>query len=785
MTEPSPPSRRLLFGISLVCAANLLLEVALTRIFSALMFYHFTFFAIAVALLGMGASGVWVYAFSERYTEATVVDDLARASRRFAAATILVLAYVLANPMDAHVGLGEAPKFTNISVIQLLLLCGVTFLPFFFAGTVVSLAITHFRRDIDRVYVFDLAGASLAALAVGLVIRLLGGPGLVTSVAVLACGAAVLFATTRRSLCALGASALLLVLTLTTGVFAPPSAKSVRADRVVFDEWNTFSHITVEKMAADKYDIRIDSAARTPIAHLRDASSSLWMVDITALAYTVHPGGAPAAMIIGPGGGIDVARALASGVKHVTAVEINPLIADAIMRDEFEAASGGLYRDPRVTIAVDEGRSFVRRTTARYDVIQTSLVDTWAATASGAFALTENTLYTVEAFQDYYAHLNDGGIVTVTRWWTFLAGPETMRLVILAAAALEADGVPPSLTRKHLYLAKHGNFGTLIVKKTPLTDDEIARLDGWCKQLGHQVMLSPKVALVPELASMLAAGAWSDLVRRYPSDLTPPTDDRPFFFYFVKPTQLLSWAKLSDASITNPALWLLSALSVVLVVLTFAFVFVPLALRRWGDLASGDADPRGWRRRVLGLGYFAAIGFAFMVVEIALMQRLSLFLGHPSYSLVVVLFAVLLGTAIGARLSRRFRGRPGHGTLLGGVLLAVLAIAAGLFLADVLRAMIAIALPARMALASAVVLAFGLAMGLMLPLGVRLLAAVDPRIIPWAWGINGGMSVIGTVGATVIAINAGFGVTFHVGAVLYAGAGAIGWLLGRELEVRS
>lgn len=298
-------------------------------------------------------------------------------------------------------------------------------------------------------------------------------------------------------------------------------------------------------------------------------------------------------------------------------------------------------------------------------------------------------------------------------------------------------------------------------------------------------MLSPSVGNVPELASMLAAGAWSEKVRAHRSDLTPPTDDRPFFFYFVKPSQLLSWKNLTGGNITNPALWLLSALCVVLVVLTFAFVFLPLVLRRWGDLASADGDPRGQRRRLLGLGYFAAIGFAFMVVEIALMQRLSLFLGHPSYSLVVVLFAILLGTALGARLSRRFTGRPGVGTLVGGLVLAGLAIGAGLFLADAVRALIAIALPVRMALAAAVVLGFGLAMGLMLPLGVRLLSAADARIIPWAWGINGGMSVIGTVGATVIAINSGFGMTFYVGAAIYAGAGGLGWLLDRTLAART
>jgi spermidine synthase len=642
---------------------------------------------------------------------------------------------------------------------------------------VVSLAITHYRAHVDRVYGWDLAGAGLAALAVGVSIRLFGGPGLVALVALLACIAGVLFDGLRaRAIAAAVVAAGLFVASQATVVFDPPSAKSVRAERVVFDAWNTFSHITVERMSEGKYDIRIDSAARTPIAHARDTTSTTWMNDITSIGYTVHPGGAQKALIIGPGGGIDVARALASGVKHVTAVEINPLIADDIMRGKFQAASGGLYRDPRITIVVDEGRSFVRRTGEKYDVLQLSMVDTWAATASGAFALTENTLYTVEAFEDYYNHLTDGGIVTLTRWWSFLSGPETIRATILAAAALERIGVPPGTQRAHIYLAKHDNFGTLLVKKSPFTPDEIARLDDWCTKLKHESVLTPTRENHPGLAALLKAGPWSAAVANYADDITPPTDDRPFFFYFVKPSQM--WSGGIGSRISNPAIWLLGALSAVLVVLTVVFVFVPLVLRRWSDLRV-DGERGAMGRRVLGLSYFAAIGFAFMVVEIALMQRLSLFLGHPSYSLVVVLFAILIGTSIGARLSR-FTGRPGLGSALAAFVVAVFAVIAGALLADMLRQMIAISLTLRMIVSALIVLVFGLAMGLMLPLGVRLVSAVDPAIVPWAWGINGGMSVIGTVGATVIAIHGGFGVTFFVGAALYVVAGGIGLMLERS-----
>jgi hypothetical protein len=772
------PTRRVLLGLSLVCAANLLLEVTLTRIFSALMYYHFTFFAIALALLGIGASGVYVYVRAERFPAATVADDLARNARRFAAATVAALVYVLANPVVVYVEFGESPRLTNQTLLQLVLLCGFTALPFFFAGMVVSLAITHFRAAIDRVYFFDLVGAAAAALVVGLALGELGGPGVVVVVAVMACLAAWLFVPTRRALVTLGGAMVLLWLTLHTSLFHPPSTKMVKSDRVVFDGWNTFSHITLEQVGPNSHDIRIDAAARTHVTRKSEATSPAWQADITALAYHFHPEGAGQVLIIGPGGGVDVAHALASNAKRVVGVDINPLIATTIMRGRYKDLSDGLYDDPRVRIHVDEGRSFIRRSRDRYDVIQATLVDTWAATASGAFALTENTLYTVEAFSDYYEHLTDGGVLTMSRWWTFASTPETIRLVVLAAGALQARGVLPADLRQHVFLARKGNLGTLLVKPSGFTADETARLTAACDQYAFDVVLGPDVTRDATLTAMLAAGAWSDVVRDYPQNVLPPTDDKPFFFYFVKPGQLFSWDHFSSKKLANPAVWLLSAVAAMLIALTVLFVFLPLVVRRFADLRGSGPGELG--RRLLGLAYFAAIGFAFMVVEIALIQRLSLFLGHPSYSLIVVLFAILLGTALGARASKRAQPWAGRASLAAGLVVAALALLAAYELAPFLRNLITLALPARMAIAALVVFAFGLGMGLMLPLGVALLARRDAVIVPWAWGINGGTSVIGTVGATVIAINAGFTATFVVGGVLYALAGAIGWWLGKS-----
>ncbi len=256
-------SFRVLVGVSLVCFANLLLEVVLTRIFSATMYYHFTFLAISLALLGMGASGVWVYV---RAGELGGDPDalLARWARIFAISTVVALAYVLANPMDIVTGSADVPKFTNRTLFQLLFLNGLTALPFFSGGMVVSLAVWRYRERINQLYFWDLTGAALAALAAGLLLRLFGGPALVVVAALCAAAAAVVFAPRdRRGHWTLGAMASLVVMALGSSIFALPPVKGVKAGTVVFEEWNSFSRVTVQKLKDGSLDVKIDSSAAT------------------------------------------------------------------------------------------------------------------------------------------------------------------------------------------------------------------------------------------------------------------------------------------------------------------------------------------------------------------------------------------------------------------------------------------------------------------------------------------------------------------------------------------
>ena len=441
--------------------------------------------------------------------------------------------------------------------------------------------------------------------------------------------------------------------------------------------------------------------------------------------------------------------------------------------------SGHIYTDPRVNIVVDEGRSFISRTENKYDMIQASLVDTWAATAAGAFALTENTLYTIEAFQDYYAHLTDRGVVTMTRFYGQIDGAgvsESERLVILAAGALEKDGVKPGDTRKHMYFAATDTrLGTLIVKKTPFTADEIARLDALVAQNKFQTIFSPTTDGSHLLEKYIDQGAWSPAVMSMKDELTPPTDDRPFFFFFTKFADLF---KVEGKKMYDPSLWVLVSLGTVLA-LGMLFIVLPLLVAIIRGQTSAPGESRGAQASVLA--YFGIVGFAFMAVEIALLQRFTLFLGHPTYSLLVILFVVLLSTAIGARLADRFDvKRLGKIMLYAGAALALLSAIYGLVLGDLLRAMIGLPRPARILITGLLVAPCGLLMGTMVPSVVRVLAASKSPLVPWGWGVNGATSVIGTSIATIIAMYVGFTATFFVGAICYAAAGAVGFLVARK-----
>jgi hypothetical protein len=814
----SPPSAgaelrpAALAGVSLISAALLMTELALTRIFSVTMYYHFAFLAISIALFGLSASGVYVYLARRLLSRWSVGAVLAVHALAYAVVTTVSLAVLL----RVRVGL----NYSLHNLVLMLAIYALAALPFFAGGAVLSLAISRLSARINLVYAADLGGAALGCLLLLPLLNYLGAPGVILTTAVFGAVAAVCFSPggARRLRYASTAAAVVLIAWAAHAAglvtFDVSDTKGHVGDRVLFSKWNSFSRIAVYDRQHGDWSLSprykgpvpetrfmdIDSAASTPILRFHgDVSEADYLrYELTALAYQLKDGGSRqgvlrtgederadrgsagptfTALVIGPGGGRDLLSALVFGASRVDGVEINPIIANDVMRGQFRDFSGGLYDNPRVRIFVEDGRSFVRRSPDRYDIIQASLVDTWAATAAGAYTLTENTLYTVEAFDDYLEHLKDEGVLTITRW-VF----DGLRLVSLAQEACAQRGWDAS-TR--LAIVQQDRVATFLLKKSVFTASEITRLRSVAEELGFTILYLPPADGVPAIAAqpgdgdgtvasrepgpgdyarLIEASDRETFYAQYPLDVRPTIDDRPFFFHTTKLKDQTSVAFGRTMLFGNglSALMTLMAISGVLVLL---FVLGPLALTGRELLGSHWL---GW------LVYFGLLGAGFMLIEVALLQRFVLLLGHPVYSLTVTLFSLLVGGGLGSFLSRRFpdAGLPSRllVALAGIVIVAVLGVLA---LPAVVRAGIAGPLAGRIAGTAALLIPAGLLMGIPLPAGIRMLSARRPELIPWVWAINGALSVVGATLAVFVAMNWGFSVTLLTGASCYVLAAVV------------
>ncbi len=774
MTTSSSPRQAnwplLYTAIGITTLATLLLELSLTRIFSVVFYYHFAFLAISIALFGLGAGGVLSYVISA--WPGSLMRKLGIVSLVNAGLVLLAALFVLTRGAD-------------IGTFELGVIYFTTAFPFVGSGIIVSLVISETIDRVDRVYFFDLMGGAIGCLALVLLLNTFGGPNTVIAVAVMfAAAAAVWFALAGVKIGRIASVFVGLFLTMAIigntkyHVLEVRYAKGQKLHAETFTKWNSISRIGLAKDdETGNQTIFIDADASTGIANFNFDRLSPKDVDALmhqgpSMPYLLRPGART--LVIGPGGGWDIARALASGSRDVTGVEINPITATTIMREKFPGLSQSLYLRPDVHIFVEDGRSFIRRSPEKYQVIQATLVDTWASTAAGAFALSENNLYTTDAFRDYLAHLTDDGLLTFTRWG-FDPPRESLRLVSLAMAAL--DDLGEHNAARHILVGREGGqkdlagWGakdTVLISRKALSDTDVSNARESFAAAHMTAVYMPGDQPLNEFGKLLLAKDPLEYERNYQFDITPVDDNRPFFFYTVQPRDisafLLSSSGAADAKVNVAVPKLFSALAVSFVAVLVILLLPPVLL---GTKLPHERSVRGF------LFYFLAIGAGYILIEVALIQKFVLFLGHPTYALTVVIFSMLVSSGLGSFMSLKIVGGKNARLVkvLGLVAVAVAILAA--VIQPVLTAGVGLPLPVKM-LATVLMLApAGFVMGIPFPTGLRLLEMRHQPSVRWAWSLNAAASVLGSVSALVLALYLGLVQTMLVGAGLYLLAMAV------------
>lgn len=764
-----PKTAALAAGVGLLTASVILLELLLTRLFSVILYYHFAFLAVSVAMLGLGGGGLVVYLNRERVAPAALGNLLHTLVTSLALLMVGVLVAVLHVRVPAELG-------GRTAGLLLLLFGGVT-LPFFCAGATSALLVWKFAERIHRIYAYDLTGAACGSLAVLPLLGWLGAPGAVVLAALLAAVSAGLLgwatgaARSRLRLSAALAAALggVLLTNLPGGLLDVHYAKGVSVRDELYARWNALSRVCVHP-GRGVYWIRIDCDAATEVPAIdfgrvdrRQVAEQFSRVS-EDLAHVLRPGART--LVIGSGGGRDVARALAHASPRVVAVEINPLIARDLMLGFLREDSRRLFERPEVELVVDDARSAIQRSAETFDVMQSTLIDTWASTVAGAFALTESYLYTREAFAQYLGHLAPDGILIVTRW-EFVPPRQALRVVAVGRAALEQTGAREAA--RHVVVVQDGGGEvskvSVLLKRTPFTAAEIEKVDAFlAARAGVRALYVPGRSAENAFFELLHARDPAAYAAAYPFDVSATTDARPFFFFTTRWSRLAGLFRASREDLKNNlALFVLA----VLLLLSLASVAVLLLLPRW--LSPTHVAAPGFTRRWF---YFLCIGMGYIVVEIALIQTFILFLGHPTYGITIVVFALLVGSGLGSAWSGRL-GAPGRTivplTAALGLLLALLHL---LGLPPMLALAQGFSREARGLISVVLLLPLGFLMGIPFPSGVRAAGAAAASAQPWFWSANAAGSVLGSTLAIVVAITAGIPTAGALGGVCYLLAGA-------------
>lgn len=802
-SSPSPNTRvepYALLGIALISASLLAYQVLLTRVCALRLHFHFGFLVISNCLLGIGASGSILSLTEQRWAQAPRAW-IYKLNLAYLVSLVFTWAFLLTYSVPDTLnftGVGEALRFATFNLVAAA--------PFFVGGASVGLLLSSNADRVNRVYAADLLGAGVGCVVVPSLLWNFGAGGTFLVVMVLGLLSLAVVAPLAQRKLAIGVAGVLclacigLMPKLDGWLPVPGKAyldltDTVRANFAranQYSRWSANSRIDVLPLpvqwrfmfcrgAAALYMplpqqkfILQDGDAGTIISDFSGDPRGLEVLKRTLYSATfkLKEGSEPRVFIIGMGGGNDVWAAKIHGAKKIKAVELNAGVIE-VHKKVVPEYSKGILEDPNITIIQDEGRTALMREPEQYDVVQMTGIDTWTSLTSGAYVLAENYLYTVEAFGQMYDHLAEGGVLQITR---MAAEMETLRLVNNLNAALKLRG-KQDISHSVMALATPDQLTAVLLKKGDFSEKEVQALDDFAKAHAMKRVYLPGRQYGNPVEQFLASDKKQDFVDAFPRDITPTTDDKPYFFNFTRWGKPFGSAEFirepTKVSQGNP-IFILSQFAFSSV-LAAAFILAPLVVFRRRRKADQGDGPGAFSK--LGpLAFFTSIGVGFIAIEVSLMQKLTLLLGPPLYSIVVTLFSILIFTGLGSMLSEGWIERGAPRPWLVPLAIAAYVVLWMLLGPKLVDAFIASGTAVRMTVAGLAVAPIAFALGIPFSYGISKIRKTHPALVPWAWAVNGSATVVGSIGTVILSMNLGFNAVLVSAVVIYA----LGfWALGR------
>jgi hypothetical protein len=810
-------------SVALLAGSIIAYEITLVRLFSIAQWHHFAHMIISLALLGFGASGTAI-SLTQRWLMGNQwkSDEVARRFHNTYTTCGLLYSIGVVGCFVLHQYVPFNPLmlvWQPSQVLSIFVLYLILSLPFFFGAACIGLALLRFAGNVNRLYFFDLFGSGIGAL--GIIVTMYLIPPAQNLTLISAVGfCAVLIANWeswktrqwRRIVPITGLAAAFIGYLLFNPISIKISPYKGLSSTLNFPDAQILNErhspfgllhvvrsgliravpglsLNAQQPVQPQLGIFTDADGMTAITDFRGDLSKLGYLGDTTSAVAYHLIELPHVLVLGAGGGGDVLNALYHGAVSVDAVELNPQVLELVAKEHKDFA-GHIYGPDSpypVQVHVAEARGFVRATTKRYDLIQIALLDSVSASAAGTHALSESYLYTVEAFTDLYQHLTPGGIISITRW---LKTPprDMIRLFGTAVVALEqSDGAVPA---QQLAMIRGWRTGTLLIKKGTFDTADRAAIQNFCRERSFDLAYYPQMPEVEanrynqlaepiffRAAQAILSNDRKQFYEGYPFNIRPTTDNRPYFFQFLRFDSLVQMVRTVGRSAIPFIEWgylLLIATLIQAVLAGVVLILIPLFFLKREDTSSITHNSRftNWQVFV----YFLSLGVGFMFIEMSFIQKFLLLLANPTYAVAVVLCAFLLFAGLGSLFSLKLRAigklrQPPIAVAIG--MLSVIALVYLQLLPPIFHRFLASSDVLKIAVSIGLIAPLAFFMGMPFPLGIDRLQRHHPHLIAWAWGINGYASVVSAILATCLAIAFGFNIVILLAVGIYLIGGCV------------